>query len=83
MTLSAVCARLEISRTSAKRLIPKLKGYRVGRLWRFDEADVEAFIASQKYLVERRASLPKTAVLLSQAGYVKSDSQWPGTGRYS
>lgn len=82
MTLSAVCARLEISRTSAKRLIPKLKGYRVGRLWRFDEADVEAFIQSQKFLVERRASLPKTAVLVNVTRTATQDG-WHGTGRYS
>lgn len=81
MTLSDVCRRLEISRASANRLIPKLRGYKVGRQWRFDSADVETFVEAQKLIVESRET-PRPFVSFPRHN-VPSVHAWPGSERYS
>lgn len=57
MTLEDVAKRLQVSERTILRLLDKkqLKGYKVGRAWRFEHSDVEAYIRRQRESVENAA----------------------------
>lgn len=48
LSLKQVCQRLGLGMTAVRALFPQLKAYKVGRDWRVDERDLEAFIAARK-----------------------------------
>lgn len=81
LTLQDVMARLEVSRKTVLRLRAQLRGYRVGRQWRFDPVDVDAFVDAQKAEAAprlRQTPMPPPARRSSGAGV-----SWKGAERYT
>lgn len=81
LTLRDVMARLGVERKTVLRLRGQLRGYRVGRQWRFDPVDVDAFVDAQKAAAAPRprpqAPMPTPARRASGAGV-----NWKGADRY-
>lgn len=50
LTIANLAEALSISTRTAQRLIKsrQIKAFQVGRVWRIDRADLDAYIASQK-----------------------------------
>jgi excisionase family DNA binding protein len=89
LSLQDVMARLSVSRKTALLQIARgtLKGYKVGRQWRFDPADVDAFVESQKAAAAPRpsarpSSLPSPAARRSSSSS-GSSVKWKGSDRYT
>lgn len=75
---------LGVSRKTVMLLIArgKLKGLKVGRQWRFDPADVEAFIETQKAAATPARARTVPAPLLTTAARGRSETKWKGADRY-
>lgn len=60
ITIKAVQDALGISERTAFRLVKsgELKGFKVGREWRFTQADIEAYIDRQRKKAERILEAP-------------------------
>lgn len=56
MTLKEVSRRLDVSERTIMRLAEsgEILGYRVGRSWRFEQADVEAYINRQRETAKQK-----------------------------
>jgi excisionase family DNA binding protein len=82
VTLRDVMTRLGVSRKTALSLRGPLRGYQVGRQWRFDAADVDAFVDAQKAAAtpapRHRAPMPPPAKRSNTAGVT-----WKGAERYT
>jgi excisionase family DNA binding protein len=54
--------KLMLSERTIFRLIKSgdLKGFKVGREWRFEESDIDAYIQAQKAKTWREATIPAT-----------------------
>lgn len=83
LSLQEVMTRLSVSRKTALLLIARgtLTGYKVGRQWRFDPADVDRFVDAQKAAAaprQRTSSLPSPAARRST-----SSVKWKGSDRYT
>lgn len=50
MTIEEVARRLRVSQRTVLRLLAKkeIKGYKVGRAWRFEVSDVDRYIEQQR-----------------------------------
>jgi excisionase family DNA binding protein len=56
MSLEQIAKLLGISERTVVRLIEegKLVGFKVGRSWRFDQADIDAYVKRQKELAQQQ-----------------------------
>lgn len=83
--IKAVEKRLGVARKTVLLLVTraKLKGLKVGRQWRFDPRDIDAYIEQQKAAVVPRESAPRITVRTKQRPRGDSSaSSWKGAGRY-
>lgn len=57
LTLNTLAETLSVSKRTALRLLQakKVRGFQVGRVWRIEQAELDAYIAEQKF----KASEPK------------------------
>jgi excisionase family DNA binding protein len=84
LSLQAVLERLSVSRKTALLLIArgKLQAFKVGRQWRFDPADVDAFIEAQKAAaVSKRERVAMLAPPVRRTS--TSSVKWKGSDRYT
>jgi excisionase family DNA binding protein len=60
LNVKEVQERLGISESTLFRLLraKKLKGFKVGRVWKFEESDIEAFIQQQRREAEQESEEP-------------------------
>jgi len=79
-SLHDVMTRLGVSRKTVLLLIArgKLRGFKVGRQWRFDPADVTAFVEAQKAEVTPRVVQTPAPAFRATASSVR----WKGSERY-
>jgi excisionase family DNA binding protein len=85
LSLQDVLTRLKVSRKTALLLIARgtLTGYKVGRQWRFDPADVDRFVDAQKAAAAPRLA-PKSLPSPSPAARRSTSSvNWKGSDRYT
>lgn len=87
LSLADVTQRLGVARKTVLLLVArgKLQGFKVGQQWRFDPADVDAFVEKQKADVARRtvaAPRPALPPPASRSGSSASVS-WKGADRYT
>mgnify|MGYP000294716433 CR=1 FL=1 len=80
LTIDDVRARFNVSRKTVIGLIPKLKGFKVGRQWRFDPADVRAFEEAQKPTGEPTRSM--TVLPVVRPNRAMASRNWKGADFY-
>jgi hypothetical protein len=56
LSLNDVCRRLSLGETAVRVLLPKMRAYKAGGVWRVDESDLDAFIESRKAAQQPRLS---------------------------
>jgi excisionase family DNA binding protein len=84
LSLQDVLEQLGVARKTVLLLVArgKLAAFKVGRQWRFEQQDVDAFIAAQKAAAVKRATsapaIATTAVRPSASGV-----NWKGSDRYT
>jgi excisionase family DNA binding protein len=83
LPLSTTCARLSVKRKALLALVRRgeLPALKVGREWRFDPDDVDAFIARQKQALMRPAAAP-IATKTTRRSTPRTGLNWKGAGRY-
>lgn len=84
ISLRRAATRLGVSRKTVMLLIArgKLKGLKVGRQWRFDPDDVEAYIAQQKAASAPTRMTPAMPAPLLAKPRGRAESAWKGADRY-
>lgn len=87
LSLQQVCDRLGVARKTALLLVKrgKLRGYLVGRQWRFDQVDVDGFVEAQKAEASRRIERPappKVSSALARRA-TSGVTGWKGSDRYT
>lgn len=86
LTLHQVLEQLQVSRKTALLLIArgKLRGFKVGRQWRFDPADVDAFVEAQKREAApiARVATPPAAIVRRRMRAGSGEVSWKGAGHY-
>lgn len=89
LSMKNAIARLGVSRKTVLLLIArgKLKALKVGRQWRFEPNDLEAYIERQKAEVITREALPalgraEAAPAVLRRTTRSAETKWKGADRY-
>lgn len=82
--IKAVEKRLGVARKTVLLLVTRarLKGLKVGRQWRFDPKDIDAYIEQQKAAVVPREAAPRITVRSRPRPRGPAHSSWKGADRY-